>query len=195
MSDKSTAPEADQPTPGASAEEKPNDFPKLPEWAQSEMQALRREAAAHREKKLEAERAAKAAEDARLTEQQKWQELADKRGKELEGLKPIQERLTAYETAFKTALHKRLEAIPDQFKTLVPEFDDPVKTWGWLDANQHLFTARKAPGLDGGAQDQSGKQAPQLTAQEVLAAKAMGLTLEVYAKRKAEAAAQRDQST
>lgn len=191
-------PDDTNPQPGAAdtpESNEANDIAALPAWAQTLVKELRRENASHRTAKKQAEAAAQAAEDKRLAEQQQWKELAEKRAAALDALKPLQDRYTTLEETFKATLAKRLEALPDWSKSLVPAFDDPVKTMAWLDANQHVFAARKAPGLDGGVQDQSGKQAPQLTAQEVQMAKAMGLTLEVFAKRKAEIAAQRDQST
>lgn len=182
MTDKTpTTPEVEKPTPGAEAEVKPNDFSTLPDWAQRELRDARKEAAKYREGKLEAEKAAKAAEDTRLAEQQKWQELAEKRAKELEGLQPVRDRLTALETAFSTALQKRLEAIPEQYKPLVPDFSDPVKTWDWLDKNQSLFATRLAPPLDGGVQgDGKPKSTRKLTDAEMALAKNAGMKPEDY---------------
>lgn len=59
----------------------------LPDWAQRLLGELRKENAGHRQKTKAAEDAAKAAEDARLAEEQKWQELAEKRAGEVEALK------------------------------------------------------------------------------------------------------------
>lgn len=54
----------------------------LPEWAQTLVGDLRKENAAHRKKAKSAEQAAQEAEEARLAEERKWQELAEKRAKE-----------------------------------------------------------------------------------------------------------------
>jgi hypothetical protein len=168
------------------------DMASLPAWAQKLIKDLRKEAGDYRTARKQADEAKRTAEEAALVEQAKWKELADKRGAELEGLKPVQDRLTAYETAFKTALVKRLDAIPDEFKSLVPAFDDPVKTWDWLDANQNLFARRIAPKLDAGAQgDAASKQTPKLTVEEIQIAKRSGLTPEQYAAQKVKIEASR----
>jgi|GEM_PF-5296174 len=60
----------------------------LPEWAQKLIREVRGEAAAHRTALREAERAAKAAEEARLAEQGEYKQLAEDRAKRLAELEP-----------------------------------------------------------------------------------------------------------
>lgn len=77
-----TQPEAGQ-APAATS----TSVSELPDWAQEMVKSLREENAKHRHAKKAAEQATAQAEEAKLVEQQKWQELADKRAKELEEIK------------------------------------------------------------------------------------------------------------
>ena len=56
----------------------------LPDWAQSMIVDLRKENAGHRTKAKDAEKAAQEADERRLAEEKRWQELAEKRQAELE---------------------------------------------------------------------------------------------------------------
>ncbi len=56
----------------------------LPEWARKALGDLRRENAQHRQAKKEAQSAAQKAEEERLAQEKRWQELAEKRAQELE---------------------------------------------------------------------------------------------------------------
>ncbi len=186
-----------QTTPGASSvppesmttNDEPQDVSQLPAWAQALVKDLRAENAKHRTGKKAAEEAAAKAEEQRLLDEKKWQELAEKRAKELEALKPLADKVTMYEEMLTATLAKRLEAIPKDFKSLVPDFGDPVKTLGWLDANNQLFATRRAPNLDGGAgTGGDSKSAPALTAEELAIAKQAGVSPERWAARKKEIA-------
>jgi hypothetical protein len=84
------APQSAEPgqVPGAGAEAEPGPVPGdgAAEWtlerAIAEIKALRKENAGHRKAKSEAERAAQAAEEKRLTEEKQFAELAEKRARE-----------------------------------------------------------------------------------------------------------------
>jgi len=56
----------------------------LPDWAQAMIVDLRKENAGHRKAKGDAEKAVQEAEEKRLAEEKRWQELAEKRQSELE---------------------------------------------------------------------------------------------------------------
>jgi hypothetical protein len=168
--------------PGAQTTET-TEVDQLPEWAKKELAELRAEAKKRRLQLREQEQAAAKAEEQRLVEQAKWQELAEKRGKELEALKPVQDKVQKYEEAFLATLNKRLEALPDTYKSVVPDFGDPVRTMEWLDANQHLFTSHQAPNIDAGAGNiPTAKGTPKLDAFELELAKSFGMSAEEYIK-------------
>jgi len=158
--------------PGAQPNEI-SEVEQLPAWAQKELQDLRAESKKRRLQLREQEQAAAKADEARLVEQAKWQELAEKRGKELEALTSLKEKADRYEQAFLANLEKRVASLPDQYKAIVPDFDDPVKKHEWLDANAHLFQQRRAPDIDAGAGniDRSKGTPPKLTdaAQQLIA--------------------------
>jgi len=69
---------------------------KLPEWAQRLVKELRQENAGHRKKAKDAEELGAKAEEQRLADEKKFQELAEKRAKELDTIKAelAAERLT-----------------------------------------------------------------------------------------------------
>ena len=58
----------------------------LPEWAQALVKDLRKESAAHRTAKKQAEEAARVAAEQQLADEKKWQELAEARGQKLADL-------------------------------------------------------------------------------------------------------------
>ncbi len=167
---------------------------KLPEWARGSLTKANKEAAKYRTELKEARERLKAIEDAqRKTEEAfqaelgEYKPLYEKTKVEVETLRAQAKRVDEIEATFKGMLQKRLDAIPEQNRKRVPEFDDPLKTMAWLDANADLFSQRTAPNLDAGAQGDTGKgKAAKLTATQLMAAKKMGMTAEQYAKRIAE---------
>lgn len=150
------------------------------------VQQLRQEAASYRTKLKELEDNQRKADDARLAQQQEWQKLAEQRAAEVEALRPYQEKYTAVVEAMKASNEKKLQAIPDTMKSLVPPIDDPATLANWLDTNWQLLTGRPtAPSLNGGA----GQAAPRtasvtLTDAELQMAAKMGITAEEYAAAK-----------
>ena len=63
----------------------------------------------------------------------------------------LQERLDAITAQAQAANERRIAAIPDAMKSLVPEYDDPLKVAAWLDANAAVFSRPAPPPLDGRA--------------------------------------------
>ena len=49
------------------------------------------------------------------------------------------------------ANERRIKAIPEYMKSLVPEYDDPLRLAAWLDANAAVFSRPTPPPLDGRA--------------------------------------------
>lgn len=148
---------------------------------------LRDEAASYRVKLKEFEAAQAAKHEEELAEQKKWQELADERAAKLAELKPIKTAYDAMLENLKASNEKRIESIPEDRRSLVPEYDDPSKVAAWLDANAALLTGTPtAPNLNGGAGNQRpGGALSPLSDAEIAIAKKMGLTPEQYQKEKA----------
>ena len=63
----------------------------------------------------------------------------------------LQERLDAITAQAQAANERRIAAIPDHMRSLVPEYDDALKLAAWLDANAAVFSRPTPPPLDGRA--------------------------------------------
>jgi hypothetical protein len=126
------------------------DFSELDPKTQAYIKNLREENRKFREAKEAAEREQARAERERLKQQGEWQKLAETAQAEVEQYKPYKERYEQLEAVFKTALEARIEAIPAQFRKLVPTDYSPVQQWKWLDQNASLFKAKDAPNINPG---------------------------------------------
>lgn len=96
-----------------------------------------------------------------LAEQNKWQELAEQRKQELERLQTVQESATRYQTALQATNESRIASVPEDKRTLIPEYDDPVKLGAWLDKNLALIVEPSKPtppSLDGGSGGSGGNK-------------------------------------
>jgi len=156
----------DQGNPGAGNPEQPpaGSVDELPEWARGLIGNLRKENAGHRVRAKEAEDAKAKAEEERLAQEKKWQELANKRGTEMEKakseLQAMQVRILRQEVAQAAELplsladrlqgttREELEADAQALKKLVPP--TPPETPGvppgpkkGADNSQELDDARK----------------------------------------------------
>lgn len=113
----------------------------LPDWAQKEIRDLRKEAADRRKAASEAETAAKAKADADLVQQQQWQELAEKRGRELDAQKPraeLADKLTEMVTAQYAA---EIKDWPPEVKAMAPADDASIlDKLDWLQKAKPLAT-------------------------------------------------------
>lgn len=133
--------------------------------------------------------------DAELTEQNRWQELAESRAIELEAANLKATRTDELEAALLQTLEARIEAIPENMRSIVPSHGTPQERLAWLNENAEQLTMPKAPVMDGGAGSHSGggAQLPTLTAMEKELADQFGMTHEKYAKRKAARLAESDE--
>lgn len=149
------------------------------------VQDLRKENAKYRTKAKDLEQQKKDAEEATLTQQQEWQKLAEQRQAKIAELEPYQERYDGMITAVAESNTKRVASIPETMRQLVPDFEDPLKLAGWLDANSQLLTKPVAPTVNGSAGSivRPG-DAEQLSAEELAVARKMGLTAQEYQKEK-----------
>lgn len=133
-------------------------FTGLPDEVQSYIRSLRDENAKWRIETRKAEEAAREAEEKRLAEQQRWQELAEKREARINELEPKAERVLS---AFDALIESRLKRLPaDLRKALVDPVRasmDSVAFVEWLDANEERLLLRPAPNLEAGAGAQSSR--------------------------------------
>lgn len=108
-----------------------------------------------RELKAQQEKAAKEREKAekeRLEKQSEFKTLYEQTQQRVAELEPFKERYDTFLEQTSERNAARIEALPKELRTLVPEYDDPLKLAGWLDANETTLTKKvTAPTLDGGA--------------------------------------------
>ena len=157
MSDTTTAPAA---TPEAQAAEgqqteleQPNSehAPLSPEQLRAELEAARKEAASYRTKLRQTEKQATDAEAKRLAEQGEYRTLYESVKAKADAADALQERLDAITAQAQAANERRIAAIPEHMRSLVPEYDDALKLAAWLDANAAVFSRPTPPPLDGRA--------------------------------------------
>lgn len=149
--------------------------------AQELIRQLRDENAKHRQEARKQREAADKAEREKLTQQGEWKAAYEQVTAELEPLKRKAERAEAVEAFMAKALKTRIEALPEQYRALVPKYDDPLQTLAWLDQSAALLVPPKAPSLDAGALGTGGSTAP-LTADERAMAKRLNISEEAYKK-------------
>ncbi len=140
-----------------------------PESAAAEIKALRAEAAKYRKEREAALKSAEADKAATLAEQGKYKELYEQQAAKLAEVEPLQERMKALTEATQAANERRIAAIPEHMRTLVPEYGDPFQLAAWLDANAAVFAKPTPPPLDGRA-GQGGQPAPVMATDEEVAA-------------------------
>jgi len=157
MTDTTPAPAA-TPEPQAgdgqqTEQEQPNSehAPLSPEQWRAEAEAARKEAAKYRTQLRAQEKATADAEAKRLAEQGEYKALYESVKAKAEAADTLQERYDALIAQVQATNEKRIAAIPEQMRSLVPEYDDPQRLAAWLEANAAVFTKPAAPSLDGRA--------------------------------------------
>ena len=151
-------PQAGNPEPQAGdgqqmEQEQPNsDAPALsPEQLRAELEAARKEAASYRTKLRQTEKAVTDAEAKRLAEQGEYKALYESVKAKADAADALQERLDAITAQAQAANERRVKAIPEHMRSLVPAYSDPLQLAEWLDANAAIFAKPTAPPLDGRA--------------------------------------------
>lgn len=145
---------AGDPAPSPSPEPAPTPAPAGPSYTQADLDRARDE----ERKKIEAKQAAdkKKTEEAALTEQQKYKELAEQRGTELEQLRAKAEQADTYAKRLNDLIEAELKDWPEEAKALDPGGDDLSKRFDWLEKARPLVgklkTLPKAPDTDLGNQ-------------------------------------------
>ncbi|MFN8530189.1 MAG: hypothetical protein U0670_16440 [Anaerolineae bacterium] len=150
----------------------------LPEWAQSMIRALRETNAGHQR---EIERLQ--TESTRVESQWQEQEITLAQTlMERDSLKPHAERAALLDAYIREGVERRVAALPEAYRSLVPAYADPLETLRWLDANAAILSAVHAPSLDAGARGDSRRARISATERQVAAK--LGVTPEQYARAK-----------
>jgi len=135
------APEQPQSESPASSQTENSDH-MIPRTRFNEVNEQRKEALA----KLEAyEKNERERREKELAEQNKYKELYEEAQQKLSQLGTVQEQATRYQKAVQATNEARLARIPDERRSLVPDYDDPVKLGAWLDENEALLTTPGKP--------------------------------------------------
>ena len=149
------------------------------------VKGLRQEAAGYRTKLRTLEQKEKDADESRLVEQKEWQTLAEQRAGEVKELEAYKDMYTGMVDTVAENNVRRVEAIPEAMQGLVPNFDDPIKLSGWLDANAQLLNKPLAPTVNGSA---GGGERPSdtdtLSTEELTAARRMNISAKEYQEAK-----------
>ncbi len=159
------------------------------------VQQLRQEAANYRTQIKKQEAAQQKAREAELAQKEEWKQLAEERAAQLAEYTPIKEQYEAMIDNLKASNEKRIETVPEDRRSLIPEYSDPSKLAAWLDANAALLSMKpQAPNIDGaaGTGQRPGASPVVLSDDEIAIAKKMGMTPEQYAESKAKIAKRND---
>jgi chromosome segregation ATPase len=134
--------------------------------------------------KLEAQEAErKALAERQLADQQEWQKLAEQRAQRIAELEPLANRVAEVQEALQATVEARVGRLPEDTRSLVPDYDDPRKTLAWLDANEERLLRPIAPSTDAGTRGDGGSAA-KLTETELYIASKLGLKSEEFAAEK-----------
>jgi hypothetical protein len=161
------------------------DLASLPTDVRELIDSLRSEAKQNRLNAKAAEKRTESEATARLEANKEWEQAASTYKKQVEALAPRAERLDAMEQFVRESAQKRIDQLPKQFRSLVPDYDDPLKTLAWLDANAGTLHLPAVPNTGAGEQgDGAGAVAVKLNAEELSLAKQSGMTPEQFAEYK-----------
>ena len=176
--------EPEQPIAGEQAQ------PLTLEAMRAELEAARKDAAKYRTQLRQQEKAAAEADAKRMAEQGEYKALYESVRAKAEAADALQERLDAITAATEAANKRRIDAIPEHMRSLVPAYDDPLKVAEWLDANAAVLSKTLAPPLDGRAGGNGGLPALDETAIKAQAVR-LGLDPESYYRQAQMSAAKR----
>lgn len=130
-------------------QESDGDINALPVWARRKFAELARENANHRKAKQDAEAAAKAAEDNRLAEEKRFQELAEKRASRIAELEPIAEKYQRLTDRMIADMEAEIAKFPAEVKAMRPNGADLDSLIDWTEKARKLaaaITAQQTPG-------------------------------------------------
>lgn len=128
-----------------------------------------------------------AARKKQLEQSGNFEQIAKERMAELDALKPVAERAKALEDVIRQSNERRIEELPENWRSAVPTEYPPEKLQQWLNENQNLLTKPTAPDSNAGAGrggGRSGQTQQPLTDEERQIAARMGISEENYRKAK-----------
>lgn len=134
----------DQQTANGQAQEAGAALSHLPAEAQTMIAELRRENAAHRRAKADAEKAAQAADERRLAEEKRFQELAEQRANRIAELEPIADRYAALAAKLSADLEKEIAKLPAELREMRPSGADLDSLIEWTEKARTLATKMQA---------------------------------------------------
>lgn len=140
----------------------------LPEWAQRELRDLRKENASRRQAAADAETARKLAEEQRLTEEKKWEELAKQRGDEVTALKS---KADAYDTLQARLLAQAKAEVakwPSEVQGMAPAEEDGAAWLAWVERARPVAAALNGAAPAGGNPSNPPAQGKSAAVQEAV---------------------------
>lgn len=169
------------------------DLSKLPPDAQEYVRTLQTqlndvnsESKARRLKIYEMEKRLRAIEQGnqqQLAEQGNYKAIADQHAAKIAELEPYKTRAESLEILFRESNDRRVKALPEDKRGLVPLDYPPEKLSTWLDMNFEHLIKKPAPSTDAGAGGSgSGQTKVELTPEQKVMAKRFNMTDEQYAK-------------
>jgi ribonucleoside-triphosphate reductase len=111
------------------------------------------------------------ARETELIEQNRYKELYEEAQRNLQGLQGVQSEAEKYKQQVQATNKARIEQIPEEKRSLIPDFDDPIKLGAYLDLNFSQLVAQpkpKAPNLDGGSGSGGGSDIGLTAAQQAV---------------------------
>ena len=167
------------------------DLSSLPGWAQeqirgyeSRLKEVNNESAGRRIKLNEMAERLEALEKQRqagLSLEEKLRETES----QINSLRQFEDRAKGLEAIIRDSNAQRIAAIPEGMRSLVPvDAMSPEQVAAWLDRNAAVLSKPIAPDLDGGAGGVGGGKTVQLSENEKLIARRVGMSDEDYLKAK-----------
>ena len=112
------------------------------------------------------EKAQTEADQTRLAEEKRYQELADSYKAELDRVKPVAGQIDDWKAALHETAKAQIDLLPEDARELVPEYDDPRLTLAWLNKNAAKLMRPAAPAMDAGTRGDSAAKNVKLTADQ-----------------------------
>lgn len=135
------APQPDQATEAETIES-------LPAWAQKEIRNLRDE---NKRRRQDAAAAKAKADEDRLAEQQKWQELAERRSQELTAARARIDELTAVADRVMDSANAEIAKWPEEVRSMKPAEATAAGLLAWMETARPLVARLTAPAPAPGA--------------------------------------------
>jgi len=174
------APNTDGQTPPAARTE----ISSLPGDVQDYIKRLNDENKTRREQNETLTRTMQEQRDAKLAEDERWQELAETRQTEIERLKGVEDQFTSVNTTLDGLLEAQLADLSDDAKAMVPKALSTQDQINWIAENRQRLTRPSAPPMDAGARGDRVAPDKAIPPEEMAAFLASGLSKEVWNKKK-----------